>query len=47
MSAAHRGGILAAGMFVVGVVIGLLGGAFFLSPRGAEAVTKKPARAKK
>jgi len=47
LSEVHRGGILAAGMFVVGVVIGLLGGAFFLSPRGAEAVAKKPARAKK
>jgi len=47
LSAAHRGGILAAGLFVIGIVIGVLGGAFFLSPRGAETVTKKPTKAKK
>lgn len=31
---AKRGGILAGGMFIVGVVIGVLGGAYLLSPGG-------------
>ncbi len=33
MELSHRGGVLAAGMFIAGIVIGVLGGAFFLSPR--------------
>ncbi|MGC9111859.1 hypothetical protein [Acidilobus sp.] len=33
---ARRGGILAGGMFVVGVIVGVLGGAYLLSPSGIE-----------
>lgn len=41
---ATRGGLLAGGMFIVGVVIGVLGGAYLLSPRGVE--RRQPARKK-
>ncbi len=37
---AHRGGLVAGGLFVVGVVIGLLGGAYFLSPSARETLAK-------
>lgn len=37
---AHRSGLLAAGLFVAGIVIGLLGGAYLLSPTGREALSR-------
>ncbi len=43
-SAAHRGGLLAAGLFVAGIVIGVLGGAFFLSPSAKEYAPKRAQR---
>ncbi|MGC9071872.1 MAG: hypothetical protein ACP5HK_04150 [Acidilobus sp.] len=41
MEAARRGGILAAGLFVAGIILGVIGGAFFLSPSRAEYVAAK------
>ncbi|MGC9210131.1 MAG: hypothetical protein ACP5FT_02550 [Acidilobus sp.] len=46
MEAAHRGGLLAAGLFVAGIVLGVVGGAFFLSPSHAEAVAVKKGKGK-
>ena len=41
MSAAHRGGLLSAGLFIAGVVIGVIGGAYFLSPSAKEYVPRR------
>ncbi len=41
MSAVHRGGLLSAGLFIVGVVIGVIGGAYFLSPSAREYMPKR------
>ena len=47
MRIAHRSGVMAAGFFVAGIVVGLLGGAYLLSPTARETLARRgaPARA--
>ena len=46
MHIAHRSGLMAAGFFVAGIVVGLLGGAYLLSPTAREALARKGAQAR-